>query len=47
MESRLEESLDLARRKLGGKQATASWMAGWHMPPEQAIAHALAATGET
>jgi tetratricopeptide (TPR) repeat protein len=47
MESRLEESLELARRMLGGQQATASWMAGWSMQPEQAIAYALAATGES
>jgi predicted ATPase len=46
MESRLDESLDCARIELGGQRATASWMAGWQMQPEQAIAHALAVSGE-
>ena len=43
LETRLEESLERARTRLGSQLATESWLKGWRMRPEQAIELALAA----
>ena len=40
---KLEASLDEARRKLSSSDATASWMRGWTMQPEEAVRFALGA----
>ena len=41
-ETQLSHSLDRARQQMSGPAATASWLAGWSMRPEQAMAFALA-----
>jgi hypothetical protein len=42
-ETQLSQSLDRARQQMSGSAATASWMAGWSMRPEQAMEFALVA----
>jgi tetratricopeptide (TPR) repeat protein len=41
-QAQVGESLDVARQHMTGAGATESWMAGWGMQPNQAIAFALA-----
>jgi hypothetical protein len=41
--AKLESSLDEARLRLTSAEATASWMRGWIMQPEEAVRFALGA----
>jgi tetratricopeptide (TPR) repeat protein len=42
--SRLEGALETARKQLSSAEATASWMCGWTMQPEEAVVFALGGT---
>jgi hypothetical protein len=42
--SRLEIALEAARKQLSSAEATASWMRGWTMQPEEAVRFALRQT---
>jgi hypothetical protein len=37
----VDQTLSSARERLGSTEATASWMRGWTMEPEEAVRFAL------
>jgi predicted ATPase len=44
-QAELDRSLDVARQQMTSAEAAASWMSGWEMPPDRAIAFALGEAG--
>jgi hypothetical protein len=44
-QAELDRGLDVARQQMTSAEAAASWMSGWEMPPDRAIAFALGEAG--